>query len=69
MDLIKTKHVTNRGQSYLVFIVSDSVADQDPGSGAFLTPGSGMEKKSDPDPGGGIHPRSFFPELRNSFLG
>jgi hypothetical protein len=34
------------------------------GSGAFLTPGSGLEKKS----GSGIrdkHPRSFFRELRN----
>jgi hypothetical protein len=27
-----------------------SVADPDPGSGAFLTPGSGVGKKSDPDP-------------------
>jgi hypothetical protein len=26
--------------------VTDSVADPDPGSGAFLTPGSGMGKKS-----------------------
>jgi hypothetical protein len=29
------------------------VADPDPGSGAFLTPGSGMGKKSGPDPGSG----------------
>ncbi len=28
-----------------------SVADPDPGSGAFLTPGSGMGKSQDPDPG------------------
>jgi hypothetical protein len=28
-----------------------SVADPDPGSGAFLPPGSGMEQWSDPDPG------------------
>ncbi len=28
-----------------------SVADPDPGSGAYLTPGSGMGKKSNPDPG------------------
>jgi hypothetical protein len=28
-----------------------SVADTDPGSGAFLTTGSGMGKKSRPDPG------------------
>jgi hypothetical protein len=25
-------------------------ANQDPGSGAFLTPGSGMGKNQDPDP-------------------
>jgi len=43
-----------------------SVADS--GSGAFLIPGYGMGKKS----GTGIcdlHPRSFFHELRNRFLG
>ncbi len=28
-----------------------SVADPDPGSGAFLTPGSGMGKKSGPESG------------------
>jgi hypothetical protein len=31
--------------------VTPSVADSDPGSGAFLTPGSGMGKNQDPDPG------------------
>jgi hypothetical protein len=31
---------------------SSSVADPDPGSGALLTPGSGVSKKNqDPDPG------------------
>jgi hypothetical protein len=45
-----------------------SVADPDPGSGAFLTPRSGMGKKSvsgirDEQPG------SYFLELRNHFLG
>jgi hypothetical protein len=29
------------------FVVPSSVADPDPGSGAFLTPGSGMSKKSE----------------------
>jgi hypothetical protein len=29
-------------------ITTDTIAN--PGSGAFLTPGSGMSKKSDPDP-------------------
>jgi hypothetical protein len=28
-----------------------SVADPDPGSGAFLTPGSGTGKNQDPNPG------------------
>ena len=31
--------------------VKGSVADPDTGSGAFLTPGSGMGKNQDPDPG------------------
>ncbi len=45
-----------------------SVAYPDPGSGAFLTPRSGMGNKA--RPGSGIrdeHPRSFFRELRKSF--
>jgi hypothetical protein len=51
-----------------------SVADQQPGSGAFFrfTPGSGMGKNPDTGwkiSGSGMNeqPRSFFPELRNSF--
>jgi hypothetical protein len=45
-----------------------SVADPDPGSGAFLTPGSGMVKNiririRDEQPG------SYFRELRNHFFG
>jgi hypothetical protein len=51
-----------------VKVVLSSVADPDPGSGAFLTPGSGMGKKSgirirDEQPG------SYFLELRNHFMG
>ncbi len=45
-----------------------SVAD--PGSDAFLTPGSGMGKKS--GSGSGIRdekPGSYFRDLRNRFLG
>jgi hypothetical protein len=38
-----------------------SVADQVPGSGAFVTPGSGMGKKS--------RSRSYFRKLRKNFLG
>jgi hypothetical protein len=44
-------------------MVLNSVADPDPGSGAFLTPGSGMGKKQIRDE----HPRSFFQE--HGFLG
>ncbi len=47
--------------------VKYSVADPDPGSGAFLTPGSGMGRKS----ASGIRdeqPGSYFLELRNHFL-
>ncbi len=49
-------------------ISGPSVADPDPGSGAFLTPGSGMGKKS----GSGIRdeqPGSYFRELKKQFLG
>jgi hypothetical protein len=46
-------------------IIPSSVADLDPGSGAFLTPGSGMGKIRirirDEQPG------SYFRELRNFF--
>ncbi len=53
-------------------VVSSSVADPDPRSGAFLNldPGSGMGKKS----GSGIRirdeqPESYFRELRKHFFG
>jgi hypothetical protein len=46
-----------------------SVVDPDPGLGAFLTPGSGMGRKS--ASGSGIRdeqPGSYFLELRNNFV-
>ncbi len=43
-----------------VRLLNISVADPDPGSGAFLTPGSGMGKNQ---------PGSYFRELRNNILG
>ncbi len=49
--------------------VFSSVADPDPGSGAFLTPGSGMGRNS--ASGSGIRdeqPGSYFLELRNHFF-
>jgi hypothetical protein len=48
-------------QQLSCFVGKCSVAD--PGSGAFLTPGSGKGENQDPDPG------SYFLELRNNFLG
>jgi len=38
-------------------MVSNSVADPDPGSGigCFLTPGSGMGESEHPDPGSGMN--------------
>ncbi len=55
-----------------------SVADPDPGYGAFLTPGSrildsGWVKSQAPDPGSGAKRNNpdhiYFRELRNHFLG
>jgi hypothetical protein len=50
--------------------VKSSVADPDPGSGAFLTHGSGVAEQS--GSGSGIRdeqPGSYFLELRKHFLG
>jgi len=41
----------------------NSVGDPDTGSGAFLTPGSGIRDRKNPDPGSGIqdeHTGSYF---------
>jgi hypothetical protein len=56
--------------SYCIRILTGSDADPDPGSGAFLTPGFGMGRKS--ASGSGIRfeqPGSYFLELRNHFFG
>jgi hypothetical protein len=58
--------------SFAHTVVMISVADPDRESGAFLTPGSGMGKKS--GSGSGIRirdeqPESYFREPRNHFLG
>jgi hypothetical protein len=60
--------ITYKSVQVIFLLFTCSVADPDPGSGAFLTPGSGMDKKS----GSGIRndqPGSYFLELRNHFLG
>jgi hypothetical protein len=38
-----------------IFYLFSSVADADPGSGAFLTPGSGIQNRFFPDPGSRTH--------------
>ncbi len=48
--------------------LTSSVADPDPGSGAFLTPGSGIRDGFFPDPGSRI-PRPYFEELFDHFFG
>ncbi len=45
---------------------SGSVADPDPGSGAFLTPGSGIRNMFFPDPGSRIS-NPYFWELSDVF--
>jgi hypothetical protein len=48
-----------------------SVADPDPGLGAFLTPGSGIRDARKSASGSGIRdeqPGSYFLELRNHFF-
>jgi hypothetical protein len=48
----------------------NSVAEPDPGSGAFLTPGSVIDKKSRSGIRGPEHnPGSYFLEVRKNFLG
>ncbi len=49
-----------------LFIILASVTDPDPGSGAFLAPGSEMGKKSESGSGSqDEQPGSYIRELRN----
>jgi hypothetical protein len=50
---IHSTHLTFVYQNYNIFFIS--VADPDPGSGAFLTPGSGIRNRFFPDPGSQTH--------------
>ncbi len=52
----------------VVFFKKCSVVDPDPGSGAFLTPGSGTRNRFSPDLGSRI-PNLYFCELSDNFLG
>jgi hypothetical protein len=46
----------------------DIVTDPDPGSGAFLTPGSGMGKNQDPDPGAGMNFPDYISDSFDKFF-
>ncbi len=52
-ELVCTYHFLNHEMDLDWF--GSSVADPDPGSGAFLTPGSGIWNRFFPDPGSQIH--------------
>jgi hypothetical protein len=55
---------------FIKITVFVSVADPDPGSGAFLTPGSGIRNGFIPDPGSRIpDPKPIFLKLCDNFLG
>jgi hypothetical protein len=54
IEIPEEKDRNHPGNSLTTNIVS-SVADPDPGSGAFLTPGSGIRNRFFPDPGSQIH--------------
>jgi hypothetical protein len=71
LALVK-KRITRKSHHHLIYaffklngLSESNVADPDPGSGALWTPGSGMGKKSR----SGFAPKSYFPELRKSFVG
>ncbi len=59
---------TSESEFNETFKLNISVADPDPGSGAFLTPGSGIRNRFFPDPGSRI-PDPYFWELSDNFLG
>jgi hypothetical protein len=55
----------------ILWTIVTSVADQDPGLGAFLTPGSGIRDGRKSASGSGIRdelPGSYYLELRNHFF-
>ncbi len=60
-----------QGVTFWIRIMVEKNSVADPGSGAFLSPGSGMGKSLDPDPGSGMNiPDPIrIRELRNSFHG
>jgi hypothetical protein len=65
-SVLYIKHQCNK------LLATNSVADLDPGSGAFLTPGSGIRDGNKSGSGSGIReeqPGSYFLELRNHFFG
>ncbi len=71
--LINMENMREKGAFWSTW--TTSVADPDPGSGAFLTPGSGIRNRFIPDLGSWISdpgsriPNSYFWELSDNFLG
>jgi hypothetical protein len=58
---ISVQYFKKRALNMFIFSTITSVADPDPGSGAFLTPVSGMEKIQIWDSGSGINiPNNIF---------
>ncbi len=49
-------------------ILNPKIADPDPGSGAFVTPGSGIWNRFFPNPGSRIS-KPYYCELSDNFLG
>jgi hypothetical protein len=54
--------------NFVTLIELVSVADPDPGSGAFLTPGSGIRNRFLPDPGSQIPDPGSLDHIFKSFL-
>jgi hypothetical protein len=74
VDVLHSPYIENYRGFFLLNTseyMIDSVADPDPGLGAFLTPGSGIRDGRKSASGSGIRdeqPGSYFLELRNHFF-
>jgi hypothetical protein len=55
-------------RTLILFFIINSVADPDPGSGAFLTPGSGIRNGFFPDPVSRISDPGSQEHILKSFL-
>ncbi len=69
-EILEKRTISNETVKWIMLIIT-SVADPDPGLGAFLTPGSGIRDGRKSASGSGIRdeqPGSYFLELRNHFF-